>query len=82
MDLLSYPRLLSAIVFCTVGDDLSILKMPYGLCWYLLQTFIMTDFLLQQQINNAFNAVGISLCQQMTSICFKTPKIDLPREEE
>lgn len=56
--------------------------MHYDLSWYLQQTFIMTDLLLQSQISNIFNVVCISLCQQMTSICCITPKIDLLRKEK
>lgn len=66
----------------SAGDDLSsYLENACGLWWYLRRTFIVTDFSPRPQINSMFNAARISLCQQMTFICSKTPQDRFTLEE-
>lgn len=52
------------------------LEMSFGLYWYY-----KTDVLIWPQIDT-FIAVCFSLWRQMTSICFKTAKSELPWEDE
>lgn len=62
------------------GDDLNSSKEDAWWFVLMLQTSIRTDVFVISE--NSFDSLRMSSCQQMTSICCKTPDVDLLREEE